>query len=62
MHQPSQKPGTPRDHVGLRCRRCGHDELRVVYTRRRPGGTVDRRRECKRCGTRITTREREVGG
>jgi hypothetical protein len=58
----SLKPPDPPDHVGLRCRRCAHEQLKVVYTRRRPGGKVDRRRECTKCGNRITTREREVCG
>jgi transcriptional regulator NrdR family protein len=61
MHGTSQKPPDPPDHVGLRCRHCGHPHLRVVYTRRAPGGVVVRRRACRQCGTRITTREREIG-
>jgi transcriptional regulator NrdR family protein len=50
-----------RDHVGLRCRRCGHQQFRVLYTRPRHGGTVVRRRECRQCGERFTTWERPVG-
>jgi transcriptional regulator NrdR family protein len=46
--------------LGLRCRRCGHRRFRVIYTRPGPGGIVTRRRACRQCGTRITTREREV--
>jgi hypothetical protein len=34
------KPLDLPDHVGLRCRRCGHQDLKVVYTRRGPGGKV----------------------
>jgi hypothetical protein len=33
----------------------------VVYTRPAPGGVVVRRRACRQCGTRISTREREIG-
>jgi len=62
MYDAYPKPLETPDHVGLHCRRCGHQQLKVVYTRRRPGGKVDRRRECRKCGTRISTREREVGG
>jgi hypothetical protein len=61
MHQSSPKPPAVLDHVGLRCRRSGYQELKVVYTRRR-GGKVGRRRECRNCGTRMSTCEREVGG
>jgi transcriptional regulator NrdR family protein len=46
---------------GLTCRRCGYQELRVVYTRRRRGGVQVRRRECKQCRERVTTWERAVG-
>jgi transcriptional regulator NrdR family protein len=33
----------------------------VIYTRSAPGGVVVRRRACRQCGNRITTREREIG-
>jgi hypothetical protein len=49
-------------NVGLCCRRCGDQNLKVVYTRRRHGRKVDRRRECRNCGTRVSTVERAVGG
>ena len=45
--------------VGLTCRRCGCRHFYVVYTRRAPGGTLVRRRECRNCGRRITTVEQE---
>jgi transcriptional regulator NrdR family protein len=47
---------------GLVCRVCGCRHFWVVYTRpsARPGW-ITRRRECRHCGKRITTREREVG-
>jgi transcriptional regulator NrdR family protein len=60
MNDTSDKPTDHPDHVGLRCRRCGHQRFRVVYTRPAPGGMVVRRRACRKCGRRITTREREV--
>ena len=53
---PGQEPGK-----GLVCRRCGCRHFRTVYTRRRAGGTILRRRECRHCGLRITTIEREAG-
>lgn len=46
---------------GVVCGRCGHWRLKVVYTRRAPGGRIVRRRECRRCGHRLTTWEREIG-
>jgi len=42
---------------GVECDQCGCTRLRVVYTRRRWDGTLVRRRECRSCGTRITTWE-----
>jgi transcriptional regulator NrdR family protein len=45
---------------GLSCRRCGCQELRVVYTRRRSGSVLMRRRECKQCGGRFTTWEQAI--
>lgn len=44
---------------GLRCQACGHQSFRVVYVRPAPGGVL-RRRECRNCGTRITTSERAL--
>jgi len=41
---------------GLVCRRCGCRHFYVVWTRRR-GAAVYRRRECRHCGWRTTTRE-----
>ena len=42
---------------GLTCRTCGCRHFIVVYTRPIPGGIL-RRRQCRNCGRRITTRER----
>lgn len=47
---------------GLRCRHCGCGHFRVIYTRRRSGNKLVRRRECRHCGQHITTWERAVGG
>lgn len=52
---------TRSDDRGLRCRQCGCADLRVVYTRRGINGIVKRRRECRNCGERMTTWEREIG-
>jgi transcriptional regulator NrdR family protein len=59
MHQ---SPKDPITHSGLRCRNCGHNRFRVIYTRAVRGGRIMRRRACRRCDTRITTWERMVGG
>jgi hypothetical protein len=48
------------DTRGLACLACGSDRLRVVYTRGRNGGVVQRRRECRDCKQRATTWERVV--
>lgn len=47
---------------GLRCRLCGCQDFRVVYTRAAWGGKVVRRRECRHCGHRVTTWEKVIGG
>jgi len=45
---------------GLKCRRCGCRDLRVLYTRRKRGRVV-RLRVCRHCGKRMLTSEREGG-
>ena len=42
--------------TGLVCRACGCRHFRVIYLKRLPGALL-RRRECRHCGKRITTRE-----
>ena len=59
MTKPISLPAA-RDGVGFRCGACGQREFRVLYTRAAKGGKVVRRRECCRCGTRITTWEQQV--
>jgi hypothetical protein len=54
--------GPPVDQRGLVCRECGCRHFRVVYTRPYHGGRIVRRRECRHCGRRVTTWEREGGG
>jgi transcriptional regulator NrdR family protein len=61
MRDAPQKPVDPADQVGLCCRKCGNHAFKVIYTRPGPRGVVVRRRACRQCGTRITTKEREVG-
>jgi len=45
---------------GIRCRKCHCRDLRVIYTRHYANKIV-RRRECRHCGTRLTTTERMSG-
>ena len=52
--------GGSTDHRGLFCLGCGGQQLRVVYTRPKSGGVVQRRRECRNCKQRATTWERVV--
>jgi transcriptional regulator NrdR family protein len=47
--------------VGLRCLKCGERRFRVIYTRGTPDGKIVRRRQCRGCGTRVTTREQMIG-
>ena len=47
--------------IGLVCRYCGCRHFYVVYTRQRPGKLM-RRRQCRNCGARFTTWEKDVGG
>jgi len=41
---------------GLECRSCGCRHFHVIRTRR-DDGVIERRRQCRACGQRITTRE-----
>jgi len=45
--------------LGLICRACGCQHFTVVYLRRPAPGVLVRRRECRNCGRRMTTREIE---
>jgi len=57
-NQPEKPNEEPR---GLRCQKCHGNQFRVVYTRAAWGGKLVRRRECRKCGERLTTWEREIG-
>lgn len=46
---------------GLDCRQCGCRHFRVIYTRPAWGGRIMCRRECRKCGERITTCEKPLG-
>ena len=46
---------------GIECRKCGCRHFYVIYTRRGSGGKLIRRRECRHCGKRFTTWEKEIG-
>jgi transcriptional regulator NrdR family protein len=61
MHPSLETESNTTRLVGLSCLRCGHQQLRVVYTRPAPDGKVVRRRECRQCGARVTTWERAIG-
>jgi transcriptional regulator NrdR family protein len=50
----------PQASRGLVCPGCGHNRLRVAYTRQR-AGTVVRVRRCGHCHRRIVTHERIAG-
>lgn len=53
--KPAQRPDG--EKLGLVCPRCGCQDFRVLYLQHLPGGVLRRRRECRHCGRRITTRE-----
>ena len=58
----TNSPNHPQDEQrGLECRECGCKHFRVIYTRAAYGGRIMRRRECRHCGTRITTWEQAIG-
>jgi hypothetical protein len=57
----SAGPAAPEEPVGLECRQCGCRHFDTVETRKIAGGRIRRRRECRHCGRRITTIEREQG-
>jgi transcriptional regulator NrdR family protein len=58
MTRPVKHDGAARDGeaTGLVCRACGCRHFRVIYLKRLPGALL-RRRECRHCGKRLTTRE-----
>lgn len=54
---PGADPGETPPAAGLVCRQCGCADSRVVYVVRKAQGFVTRRRECRYCGHRFSTRE-----
>lgn len=44
---------------GIKCAKCGCQDLRVLETRKN-ARMIIRRRECRHCGHRVTTREKTV--
>lgn len=62
MNIENRNPRQAEDNdLGLECRWCGCKHFRVIYTRPCRGGQLSRRRECRHCGRRMTTRERAIG-
>lgn len=47
----------PYKEKGVVCPKCGCLHFDVVYTRRGHGNVIVRRRECRNCGKRLSTRE-----
>jgi len=54
-------PESGGEKLGLVCKACGCQHFRVIYLKRLHGGVLMRRRECRNCGRRVTTRERAAG-
>jgi len=42
---------------GLQCPKCACHHFSVVYTRHKEDDRIERRRECRHCGYRVTTSE-----
>lgn len=45
---------------GLVCTKCGCRHFHVLYTRPVVNGRILRRRECRHCGYRVTTYEKQA--
>ncbi|MFN7590387.1 MAG: hypothetical protein ACK5UQ_18050 [Planctomycetota bacterium] len=61
MAETKKKPEQQADDRGLECRSCGCRHFYVVETRNTWGRRIRRLRECRSCGTRVTTYEKELG-
>ena len=61
MNDAPPQPATKLEERGLRCPACGGGHFHVLYTRRAWGNRIIRRRECRYCGRRMTTTERQTG-
>ncbi len=58
--QAKSQPVLYGEKLGLVCRKCGCQHFRVIYLKRLPQGVVMRRRECRHCGRRVSTREQAL--
>ena len=58
---PTNPPPDANREAGLRCRKCSARRFRVIYTRGTRDGQIMRRRECRKCNTRVTTWEHSIG-
>jgi len=61
MDETKKMPEQQADDGGIECRTCGCRHLHVVETRRTLGRRIRRVRECRQCGRRVTTYEKEAG-
>lgn len=51
----------PAEPVGLRCRRCNCGHFFTIRVTPTSQNRIMRRRECRHCGLRVTTIERQIG-
>jgi Zn ribbon nucleic-acid-binding protein len=58
---PAPPPAAPVAGGGLECPKCGCRHFRTLHTWQRQAGFVLRRKACRHCGHRMTTRENAIG-
>ncbi len=58
--EPSKQAVNPEPKRGITCRDCGCAHFWTIYVRKQDK-RIMRRRECRHCGKRITTSEKESG-
>ena len=56
----TETPSADATYRGLECRKCGCRHFFVLQTRQLSGGRIWRRRECRNCGRRLSTTEKET--
>jgi len=62
LHE-AEEGGEPRpEPKGIECPHCGCRHFFTVKSRPSTKGYVLRRKECRHCGHRLTTKERVIGG
>ncbi|MFN7590384.1 MAG: hypothetical protein ACK501_05955 [Planctomycetota bacterium] len=61
MAETKKKPEQQTDDRGIECRACGCGHFYVLETRSTWGRRIRRMRECRTCGKRVTTYEKESG-